>query len=516
MARPRKTDVSQVKLTLTMGLIPVILYVRVSSDEQKEGFSIPAQIDLLVDYARKNNMRIVRIFEESMSAKDSGRVEFNRMLKYLQTHRDVKTILVEKTDRLYRNFKDYALLDDNKFDIHLVKEGEVLNKDSTSHQKLVHGLKVLLAKNFIDNLREETYKGRKKKAEEGYLVAAVPYGYKKKDPRTVLSVPEQKLFVQKCFEYYETEGSLNAAKERLTRENIIYRENQPVVSRGQLHRILRTITYTGVIEFEGNVHDAKHEAFITKETFDRVQKLLRKERGYVHDYLFPGVMRCERCGAMMTAEVVKGNYIYYHCGGGNRNCKQKHIHIREEFIENQFTRAIEKIQMTTEQRDFIAKRLKSLVKDVKYINTDQRDSIMVEANKIQQFMGKLYDDKLAGNITEEFWKMKNDEYQKKLDDTTEQLKTLSVTNTSSYEECIQYLNDINMLIEMWHKGGFQVKQKIAKLVFKRITVKGRICKFTYAMPFSYFVDSDYRDRAGRIVRKKKVQEEILELKLDEE
>ena len=86
MARPRKTDVSQVKLTLTMGLIPVILYVRVSSDEQKEGFSIPAQIDLLVDYARKNNMRIVRIFEESMSAKDSGRVEFNRMLKYLQTH----------------------------------------------------------------------------------------------------------------------------------------------------------------------------------------------------------------------------------------------------------------------------------------------------------------------------------------------------------------------------------------------------------------------------------------------
>lgn len=162
---------NEIKFSLTLGLKPVILYVRVSSDEQREGFSIPAQIELLVNYAKKNSMRIVRIFEESMSAKDSGRIEFNKMLKYLKTHPEVNTILVEKTDRLYRNFKDYALIDDNKYEIHLVKENEVLSKDSTSHQKLVHGLKVLLAKNFIDNLREETYKGRKKKAEEGYIVA---------------------------------------------------------------------------------------------------------------------------------------------------------------------------------------------------------------------------------------------------------------------------------------------------------------------------------------------------------
>ena len=144
-----------------------VMYVRVSSDDQRDGFSIPAQIELLVDYARAHDMHIVRVFEESMSAKASGRIEFNRMLKYLKNHPEVRSILVEKTDRLYRNFKDYATLDDSKYEIHLVKENEVLSKDSTSHQKLIHGLKVLLAKNFIDNLREETRKGRKKKAEEG-------------------------------------------------------------------------------------------------------------------------------------------------------------------------------------------------------------------------------------------------------------------------------------------------------------------------------------------------------------
>ena len=60
-----------------------VMYVRVSSDDQRDGFSIPAQIELLVDYARAHDMHIVRVFEESMSAKASGRIEFNRMLKYL-------------------------------------------------------------------------------------------------------------------------------------------------------------------------------------------------------------------------------------------------------------------------------------------------------------------------------------------------------------------------------------------------------------------------------------------------
>ena len=65
---------------------PCVIYVRVSTEEQKEGFSISAQLELLMAYAEKMNFKVVRIFEESQSAKDSGRVQFNKMLKYLKTH----------------------------------------------------------------------------------------------------------------------------------------------------------------------------------------------------------------------------------------------------------------------------------------------------------------------------------------------------------------------------------------------------------------------------------------------
>ena len=43
------------------GNLKAVIYARVSSEEQKkEGFSIPAQLDLLRDFARKNNIQIIK------------------------------------------------------------------------------------------------------------------------------------------------------------------------------------------------------------------------------------------------------------------------------------------------------------------------------------------------------------------------------------------------------------------------------------------------------------------------
>jgi len=46
------------------------------------------------------------------TAKQSGRAGFNEMLSFLKKGSDCQIILVEKTDRLYRNFKDWVTLDE--------------------------------------------------------------------------------------------------------------------------------------------------------------------------------------------------------------------------------------------------------------------------------------------------------------------------------------------------------------------------------------------------------------------
>src|SRR5712671_6560780 len=83
-----------------------VLYARVSSkDQEREGFSIPAQQKLLREYAREHRLTIVREFVDVETAKQAGRSGFGEMLVFLKTDPSCRSILVEKTDRLYRNIR---------------------------------------------------------------------------------------------------------------------------------------------------------------------------------------------------------------------------------------------------------------------------------------------------------------------------------------------------------------------------------------------------------------------------
>jgi len=86
-----------------------LAYARVSSKEQEEeGFSIPAQQKLLQSYAANNRFVIVQEYVDVETAKTAGRTDFEQMVRYLKTHTNVRTLLVEKTDRLYRNLRDWV------------------------------------------------------------------------------------------------------------------------------------------------------------------------------------------------------------------------------------------------------------------------------------------------------------------------------------------------------------------------------------------------------------------------
>ncbi|WP_198350990.1 recombinase family protein [Flavisphingomonas formosensis] len=156
-----------------------VLYARVSTAEQeREGFSIPAQMKLLHEYAAVQSISVVSEHIDVETAKRAGRTEFEAMLAYLRRHPTVRIILVEKTDRLYRNLKDWVTLDELDVEIHLAKEGVVLSKDSRSSEKFMHGIKVLMANNYIDNLSEEARKGMSEKAAQGYWPSLAPLGYR--------------------------------------------------------------------------------------------------------------------------------------------------------------------------------------------------------------------------------------------------------------------------------------------------------------------------------------------------
>ena len=119
-----------------------VAYAGVSSKEQeREGFSIPSQLKLLRDPAQAFDVELVNEFVDVETAKEPGRANFSEMLSFLKRQRACRLLLVEKTDRLYRNLKDWVRLDDLDLEIPFVKENVVLSPDSRSTEKFMHGIR---------------------------------------------------------------------------------------------------------------------------------------------------------------------------------------------------------------------------------------------------------------------------------------------------------------------------------------------------------------------------------------
>lgn len=62
-----------------------VIYARVSSREQeKEGYSVPAQLKTLREYAETKGFQVVQEFTDNETAKQAGRTNFGEMLKFLK------------------------------------------------------------------------------------------------------------------------------------------------------------------------------------------------------------------------------------------------------------------------------------------------------------------------------------------------------------------------------------------------------------------------------------------------
>jgi DNA invertase Pin-like site-specific DNA recombinase len=86
--------------------IRALAWARVSTDKQRErGLSLPEQVKEIYDYAEKNGIEIVEVFEEAASAyqHEERRVEFHRMLERAKTDSGIDAIIVHDLSRFSRD-----------------------------------------------------------------------------------------------------------------------------------------------------------------------------------------------------------------------------------------------------------------------------------------------------------------------------------------------------------------------------------------------------------------------------
>src|SRR5579863_3760812 len=234
---------------------PAVIYARVSSkDQEREGYSIPAQLKLLREYARTHEFEIVHEFIDVETAKTTGRKQFGELVRYFRENPSCRIAVVEKTDRSYRNFRDCVTLEDLEVEIHLPKEGQIISKDAKSQAKLVHGIQVVIARNYIENLREEVRKGMREKAEQGIYPSRPPLGYQNNKLEHTIEVdPRKAPIAKRMFELYAT-GQHSLTSLRIA----IQDEFGTNLAKGYLERLLKNPFYRGQFWWEKKLYPGTH------------------------------------------------------------------------------------------------------------------------------------------------------------------------------------------------------------------------------------------------------------------
>ena len=171
-----------------------VLYPRVSTEMQVDGYSLEGQKNGLKRFADREEMEIVGIYEDAGKSGKSieGRPAFKKMLSDIKNGLEIDYILVYKLSRFGRNAADIlnSLEFVQSYGINLICIEEGIDSSQTSGKLLISVLSAV-AEIERENIIEQTMNGRREKARQGgWNGGFAPYGYYLKDNQLLIEETE--------------------------------------------------------------------------------------------------------------------------------------------------------------------------------------------------------------------------------------------------------------------------------------------------------------------------------------
>jgi site-specific DNA recombinase len=476
-----------------------IIYCRVSSKEQEEtGYSLDSQEKLLTEYAIKNNFKIEKVYRISESASGKQlRKTFDEILR-VATKTKSDAILCEKIDRLTRNLKDAATVDDwikenlNRA-VHFVKENFVLNQQTRAHENLVWDMKVAIARFYTNNLSEEVKKGQKEKLAQGWFPQKPPPGYKTtgdKGHKTHIIDESKAPMVRKMFELFDTGNySIGSLADKM-HEDGLRNENGKKIGKSSMHRYLSDPFYCGKNRWNGEISDGEQKLLISKELFESVQLKLRRY-GNSHQYkkykpVFQGKIKCMECGSVITWYTKKGHWYGFH--NKYKKCSFNRTCLKQADVEKQMFGYFDNIAPKNIR---IIKWLEDAMKENYSDEIDYNASRREELSRIIECSGKriekAYIDKLDGRAPLALCEKVIADSDREKKDATESLDKLGQSKEKYYQAgyAIHELALNAVGLYQSQEATTDQKRLMLSIIFSNFDLNGKNVRENYTFGFEF-------------------------------
>ena len=441
------------------------IYCRLSIEDgnNSESMSISNQKTLLLEYAEKNGFSDIEYYvDDGYTGRNSNRPAFQRLLSDVEAGK-IGVVLSKDLSRLSRNYLEagsYIEVFFPKYNVRYIAVTDGV--DTLTRQQMdITPFKNILNDMYSRDISKKVLSSIMSRSGQGMFCGGMtPYGLKRDpDKKGHLIIDEQKApVIRKIYGMaLNGDGCMKIAK-KLMEERIpitkISEENDHGLNRyswssSRISRILRNPFYKGahvvcrthqkgirshtydvIPREEWEVIEDCHEAIISREDWERVQKLIDRRPPIMQGNecpfynLFHGLVYCATCGRSMQVKYEKVgrtdtnrstmekrepiDKAYYICQTYNRLgkdvCTSHKIEARDLYdLVLKDIRALAKEAVEDEEAFFeriIGKMGKEYLDGFSELKKEM-EGLQKRNSEIDEIIGNLYTDKVKGVLTEQ-------------------------------------------------------------------------------------------------------------------
>lgn len=359
-------------------------YVRVSTENQLENYSIEEQIDRLKGYCKAKDITIVKFYTDGgYSGGNVNRPALQQMIKDIE-HGDIDSVIVYKLDRLSRSQKETLLLIEDKFlanDVDFISINENFDT-STPFGRATIGILSVFAQLEKDQITERFTMGRIGRAKNGYFHggAYAPTGYDYIDGQLIVNEYEAlqvKELYSRFLKGYSIHNCWQYMQKHYTTKYGAWK------SEALVRNVLQNELYIGKVKFKGASYPGNHIPIIDTELFYKVQDIFHTSRRNMDGFkrspfrstsLLSSFIYCGKCSAKFHAD--HGNYSCYSRTKGDKkyiidpNCKNKKWKINDldniviQYVSKLNFHKLEKVSSPAKVLPDYSNRIKEIEKQI--------------------------------------------------------------------------------------------------------------------------------------------------------